>query len=187
MPAPHCYMIGRSSRLFREAPGAYSSSGGSGKRGFSSGPVAESTSRSTFHNAFGRLQPTRHSVGSRFFPAARYRRESPLFAFTLEAQPAVAVFTGDSNAAAKRSPPSFRRAPTIRNPRRARRIDRGPSISLSSFRGSWCHEPHLPASPRRVEKGPITHREVLRRQSAPQSALTSSALHSRCQKSSLSE
>lgn len=70
---------------------------------------------------------------------------------------------------------------------RAAGIDGGSAVSLSSLGGGWRHEPHLPAPSGRVEKGPITHREVLHRRLLPHSTLIMLALHSRCQNAPFSE
>ena len=139
--------------------------------------------RPAFHNAFGRLQPCRQAVGSCFLPSWRYWREAPLLALALEAKPALTEFACDGHAAAERRPAPLRRASTLRTLGESFTARRScPTVSLSSLRGRRRYHPHLPALARRVEKRPITHRQVLRRCCAPRSELMFVALQGGCHK-----
>ena len=126
--------------------------------------IAECISGATFHNAFRRLKPCPHPVGSRFLPTGRHRREAPLLALALEAQPTLAVFAGDSRGAPERPPPALRSPPPIEATLVLGAAARGgPPVSPPSLGGRGRNQPHLPPLALRIEKRPIAHRQVLRR------------------------
>jgi hypothetical protein len=117
--------------------------------------------RPTFDNALGGLEKTRKSVRAGFLPALRNRSEASLLSFTLEAEPAVAVFTGDCDVAAKRTLAALRCLSTIGEPLEyfwTSGVSRT-AVGLSSLSGGGRHQPHFPPFAARVQKGPITHRQ----------------------------
>src|SRR6266566_5163633 len=119
---------------------------------------AEFISRSAFHNASRRLEPTRQPVGTCFLPIRWNRGETSLLAFALEAEPAVAVFTGDGDTSSKIGSAPFRSATSLESALVALASRGGcPAIDLSSLRRGRRHQPHLPPLTRRIEKRPITH------------------------------
>lgn len=129
------------------------------------GRSAESTSGSAFHNAPGALKPAGHSVRPGLLPTVGHGGQSSLLPLALEAEPTVAVFTGDGNRSAEWSAPPLRCATAVQlaniwsvcGPAR-----RGPAIDPSSLGRGRRDLPHFPPSARRVEKRPITHRQFLR-------------------------
>lgn len=124
----------------------------------------QSTSRTAFHNALRGLEPRGHAVGSRFLPAGRNWSEPPLLTLALKTEPSLTEFAGDGHGSPERGFTPVRCEPTLRSRRQtfAARCA-GPAVSLPSLRCGGRHQPHLPAFARRVEKRPITHRQVLRR------------------------
>lgn len=131
-------------------------------------PRAQSTSGSAFHNAPGALQPGRHPVRAGLLPTFRHGRQPSLLTFALEAEPAIAVLTGDGNRSSEWSAPPLRGATAVQRPdiESVRgRPRRAPAIDLSSLSRGRRDQPDLPPFARRVEKRPITHRQVLRRES----------------------
>ena len=125
---------------------------------------AECISGTAFHNAFRGLKPCCQSIRPSFLPTRRHRRESPLVALGLEAQPALAVFAGDTRRSVEGPSPALRSSPAVQfalvygAPARRR-----PPVDLPSLSRGGCNEPNLPPLARRIEKRPITHRQVLRR------------------------
>jgi hypothetical protein len=126
---------------------------------------AECTSGPAFHNAFRGLKPRCQSVWPGFLPALWHRGESSLITFGLEAEPALAVFAGDSRRSAERTSPALRSSSAVQLALVCGAAARGcPPVDLPSLSRGWCNEPHLPPLARRIEKRPITHGQVLRRQ-----------------------
>jgi hypothetical protein len=123
------------------------------------GRVAQSTSWRTFDNALRRLQPRTQSIGSGFIPAVGNRRQSALFAFALEAEPALAELGRHFDGPAKRVPASLRRVTAVSETLGV--VDaaagRRPTVRFASFSRRRRNQPNLPPSASRVEKGPITH------------------------------
>jgi hypothetical protein len=144
--------------------------------------IAECISGAAFHNAFRSLEPCRHPVGSGFLPTGRHRREAPLLALALEAQPTLAVFAGDSRGAPEWPSPALRSSPPIETTLvRGAAARGGPPIGLPSLSGRGRNQPHLPPLALRIEKRPIAHRRSSVADYAPRSVLTTSALQSGCQ------
>jgi hypothetical protein len=170
--APRCCRIGKSSRRVRGGSGAL---GDFHLRAWlgddrSALRIAESTlqpglSQPTFDNTFSRLDPHGKPIRPDLRPAFGNRSEASLLTLALEAEPSVAVLARDLHTSPERvltplrGTTSFGKALKIYDPFASCRSP----VSLSSFRGQWRHQPDLPPSAPRVEKGPITHSRFLPR------------------------
>ena len=172
--APRCCRTGKSSRRVRGGPGAF------GPFVFAAGVVgdrscrtAESISRRTFDNALRCLEPGGKPIGPRFIPTLRHRSETPLVTVALETEPSTAVFARHFRGTVKWVLPPLRSAPPVSE---AGYIDsplaRRASVGLASFRGRRRYQPDLPPLSTRVDKGPITHADSPRADSAPRSEIT---------------
>jgi hypothetical protein len=168
MRALRDHTLGRSSRLARGALRSCLILCGPIREGVGSGWLQQSTSGSTFHNALRCLKPDGHLIGTGLVPPGRHRSEPSLFAFALETQPAVAELGCDGDGSSKRSSPTFG-SPTTVEPEFQFGVHSGGDapIDLSSLRRRRRDEPYFPPPARRVEKSPVTHRHVLRRNRAP--------------------
>jgi hypothetical protein len=153
------------------------------------GRSGESTSGPAFHNAPGALKPHGHSVRARLVPSLRYRRQAPLLSLALEAQPAIAVLAGDRNRSPEGCPSALGSAtavPVTGVRRVSARTSRCPAIDLPSLGGGWRDQPNLPPSARRVEKRPITHRQVPPSRSCAKVCARNFLKHGGCQNSPFS-
>jgi hypothetical protein len=181
--APRSGMICKSSSLVRVGSGAcldflFAILG----RRIRNGRRSECISGSAFYNAFRGLKPRRQPIRPGVGPPQRNRRESFLFPFAFEAEPPVAVFAGDCHRAPERTSASVWGTPAIGLAGKSGAARRRPPVDLPSLGRGGRYQPHLPPLACRVEKGSITHRQLLRRYYAPRSVLTTSALHGGCQK-----
>ena len=167
--APHCYRTGKSSRRVRGGSGAFKWFGterwviGARLR------IAESTSRPAFDNAFGRLKQRRKSIGSGLLPTRGHWCETPLFAFTLEAEPAVAVFARDFHVSSERTLAALGGVAPVGKALKV--LPTGSccraTVDSPSFSCRWSHQPNLPPLARRIEKRPIVHADPPPPVSAP--------------------
>jgi hypothetical protein len=137
---------------------------GSWTRTVRNGRSPECTSGGAFHNALRRLQPRRQSVRPGFGPSRWNRCESSLLPFTFEAEPSVAVFAGDRDRVPEWTSAAVRGPAAIRlSLKAAGGAVRCPPVDLPSLSRCGGNQPHLPPLASRIEKRPITHRQVLRR------------------------
>jgi hypothetical protein len=123
----------------------------------------ESILGAAFDNALRCLEPGGQPVGPCFVPAFRHWRQTPLFAFALETEPAVGEFARHDYVTAKRTFPALGHPSSIGEPveRVIGAAGPGAAVRPSSFCGCGCDQPHLPSPAARVQKGPVTHRLVL--------------------------
>jgi hypothetical protein len=138
------------------------------REGVDSVLLQQSTLGSAFDNALRCLQPDGHLVGTSLVPPTRHRSEPSLLAFALETEPAIAELACNRHGSSEGSSAAFRSSAAV-EPKFTLGVDGRsyPSIDLSSLRRRGRDEPYFPPLARRVEKSPVTHRHVLRRNRAP--------------------
>jgi hypothetical protein len=148
------------------------------------GRRAESTLGSAFHNAPSTLQPAGHPVRAGLLPTIRHGSQPSLLPLGLEAEPAVAVLTGDRNRSSEGSAPPLGSATAVQLSDIGAvrgRARRGPAIDPSSLGRGRRDQPDFPSFARRVEKRPITHGQVLRHESCAKVCAHHFIKHGGCQ------